>query len=37
MKLKDNVLHIVPARYAAQPGGGAYLLTRLEIDENSQT
>lgn len=37
MKLKDNVLHIVPTRYAAQPGGGAYLLTRLEIDENSQT
>ena len=37
MKLADNVLRITPARYAAQPGGGAYLLTRLEIDENVQT
>lgn len=37
MRLKDHVLHILPARYAVQPGGSAYLLTQLEIDENSQT
>ena len=37
MKLKDNILHITPVRYAAQPGGGSYLLTQLEIPENAQT
>lgn len=33
MQLRGNVLHIVPARYAARPGGlnGAYQLTKLEI------
>lgn len=37
MKLEDNILRITPARYAAQAGGGGYLLTQLEIPENAQT
>lgn len=39
MKLRDGVLHIIPAKYAVQPGGrlGGYLLTKLEITEKPQT
>ena len=38
MRLKENVLHIIPAKYAAQPAapGSACLLTGLEIDEKAQ-
>lgn len=33
MQLRGHVLHIIPARYAARPGGlnGAYQITKLEI------
>jgi len=39
MKLRDSVLHIIPAKYTSQPGGpyGAHLLTGLEITEKPQT
>ena len=38
-KLRENVLHVIPARFSAVRGGlnGAWLLTEMRIDEEKRT